>query len=415
MTDQEIQDVGPVFSQFLGRFRDCFPRAETRGHFDNYCRGLLSDLPRKTVEPLALASGTVVRTLQQFLAARKWDHGEALRTLQTHLVEQVAAQPGDSLGTIGVVDETSCRKWGDRTPGVQRQYLGCVGKVDNGIVTVHVGVAKGSFQTLLDEDLFLPESWSNDRERCRAAGIPDDVVYRPKWKIALEQLRRLRDAGFRFSWLTFDEYYGSKVPFLAVLDLAGQRFVAEVPVNFSVKTKWFSRSRRADAALTKAQAKRGERFRLKRKTVGDVVWRAAERRVQVRGETGRLVVAISESTGEVKYFVSNDLAASLKTVLRVAFRRATIEHRFRLGQQEVGLMHFEGQQFVALQRHLILALIVLGFVALHTERLRGKKSGDHARASLRRVEPTLWRVTLPSSRPVPATTNPLRAQLPTAA
>ena len=121
------------------------------------------------------------------------------------------------------------------------------------------------------------------------------------------------------------------------------------------------------------------------------------------------------SPGLLKYFVSNDLAASLKTVLRVAFRRATIEHRFRLGQQEVGLMHFEGQQFVALQRHLILSLIVLGFVALHTERLREKKSGDHARASLRRVEPTLCRVTLPSSRPVPATTNPLRAPLPTAA
>ena len=95
-----------------------------------------------------------------------------------------------ALGTIGVIDETSCQKWGDQTPGVQRQYLGCVGKVDNGIVTVHVGVSKGRFQALLDADLYLPESWDQDRKRCRAAGIPDDVRYRPKWRIALDQLAR---------------------------------------------------------------------------------------------------------------------------------------------------------------------------------------------------------------------------------
>ena len=64
-----------------------------------------------------------------------------------------------------MIDETSCRKWGDHTPGVQRQYLGCVGKIDNGIVTVHVGVAKGTFQALLDADLYLPKSWAEDRDR----------------------------------------------------------------------------------------------------------------------------------------------------------------------------------------------------------------------------------------------------------
>jgi hypothetical protein len=117
-----------------------------------------------------------------------------------------------------VIDETSCLKKGDRTPGVQRQYLGCAGKVDNGIVTVHVGAARGTFQALLDADLYLPKSWAEDRARCRAAGIPDDVRHLPKWRIALDQLLRLAGNGVRFDWLTFDEGYGAAVPFLTALN-----------------------------------------------------------------------------------------------------------------------------------------------------------------------------------------------------
>src|SRR5215471_13692150 len=195
MTEQEISGLGPAFVSYLGRFRTCFRQKRTAGHFDTYCRGLLSDLPRKSVEPIALEAGTAVRTLQEFLVTAHWDHEAARTLLQRDLAAVVAALPGDTLGAVGVIDETSCQKWGDHTPGVQRQYLGCVGKVDNGIVTVHVGVAKGHFQALLDADLYLPESWDQDRERCRAAGIPDDVHCRPKWRIALDQLVRLSGNG----------------------------------------------------------------------------------------------------------------------------------------------------------------------------------------------------------------------------
>jgi SRSO17 transposase len=121
---------------------------------------------------------------------------ERARTrLQTDLVATLAAIPADVLGTVGVIDEIGCQKWGDETPGAPRQYLGCVGKVENGIVTVHVGVSEGHFQALRDADLYLPKSWDNDRERCRAAGIPDNVRYRPKWRIALDQLDRLSESG----------------------------------------------------------------------------------------------------------------------------------------------------------------------------------------------------------------------------
>jgi SRSO17 transposase len=389
MTDQDIAHLGPAFAAFLRRFRPCSLQHRTAIHFDNYCRGLLSDLPRKSVEPIALACGTAARTLQEFLTTASWDQDRARDTLQGHLADVLAALPADPLGTIGVFDETSCLKQGDQTPGVQRQYLGCVGKIGNGIVTVHVGVAKGRFQALLDAELYLPRSWDEDRPRCRAAGIPDDVRYRAKWRIALDQLLRLHARGVRFDWLVFDEGYGSRVPLLTLLSLAGQRFVAEVPVSFAVRVGNAARSRRADQVLRAADARRGRRFRIRRQTQADAWWRACERRVRVRGHVYRLVVAINEATAEVKYFVSNATAPPLRRVLAVAFRRATVEHCFRVAKAEAGLSHYEGRQYVGLVRHLLLALIVLGFVAEHTQRLRGEKPAGDDGAGVPGAERTL--------------------------
>jgi SRSO17 transposase len=373
MTDQEIMALGPAFAGYLKGYRDCFLQKRTATHFGDYCRGLLSDLPRKSVEPIALTCGTAVRTLQEFLTTADWQHLRARDELQTRIAEVLGALPDDELGTIGVIDETSCAKKGDRTPGVQRQYLGCAGKVDNGVVTVHVGVARGTFQALLDAELYLPKSWNADRPRCREAGIPDEVRYRPKWQIAYEQLVRLDANGVRFDWLVFDEGYGSKVPFLRILDAVGQRFVGEVPVNFSVQTVASDEAQRADAVLGAADARRGPVFRLSRKTVGDTRWRAVRQSIEVHGCRWVLVVAQCESTAEVKYFVTNAADEPLSRVLRVAFRRATIEHSFRVAKSEAGLTHYEGRQYVGLVRHLILGLVVLGFVSIHTDRLRGEK------------------------------------------
>jgi SRSO17 transposase len=397
MTDQDIARLGPAFSSFLRRFRPCFLQDRTARHFDNYCRGLLSDLPRKSVEPIALACGTAVRTLQEFLATASWQHDRARDTLQRHLADVLHGLPTDPLGNVGVIDETSAVKQGDQTPGVQRQYLGCVGKIGNGIVTVHIGVARGRFQALLDADLYLPKSWDQDRERCRAAGIPDDVRYQPKWRIALDQLLRLHENGVRFDWLTFDEGYGSKVPFLTLLSLTGQKFVAEVPTSFAVRWEDDGVSQRADAVLTAEDARRGRRYRIRRATLSDGWWRAESRRVRVRDYL--LVVAINEATAEVKYFVTNATGEPLQRVLQVAFRRATIEHGFRLSKSEAGLTHYEGRQYVGLLRHLISGLIVLGFVSAHTERLRGEKSAGESGAGVSGVERSVCGVVPPPSGP----------------
>jgi SRSO17 transposase len=389
MTEQEIAGLGPAFAAYLGRYRSCFLQKRTAAHLDNYCRGLLSDLPRKTVEPIALEAGTAVRTLQEFLTTARWNHESLRDLLQRQLADAIAALPADTRGTVGILDETSCRKWGDETPGVQRQYLGCVGKVDNGIVTVHVGVAQGRFQALLDADLYLPKAWDADRQRCQAAGIPDAVRYRPKWRIALEQLIRLDGNGISFDWLVFDEGYGAAVPLLRVLNAVGQRFVAEVPVNFAVAEVAGGPTQRADRRLRAADAKRGKRYRLAHRTVQDSVWRANTARVWVAGREYLLIVAMNEATAEVKYFLSNAVSTSVTQLLAVAFCRWNVEHSFRLAKQEAGLMHYEGRNYTGLMRHLILALVVLGFVATQTERLRGEKPAGHGGAGVPGVKPAL--------------------------
>jgi SRSO17 transposase len=223
MTTDWVQAVGAEFTAFLRPFERFFADPKTGRHFRNYTRGLLTDLDRKTAEPLALYAGTPPRCLQQFLKVCLWDHDGLTDGIQQTLRAAVAELPPDPVGTVAILDETSALKKGTKTPGVQRQYLGCAGKVAHGIVSVHLAVAHGTFKALLDGELFLPASWDDDRERCREADIPDDLRHRSKWEIGLELLTRAEHNGWQFDWLTFDEWYGGKPRFLQLLDLTGQR------------------------------------------------------------------------------------------------------------------------------------------------------------------------------------------------
>ncbi|HZR36756.1 MAG TPA: IS701 family transposase [Nevskia sp.] len=408
MTPEQVAALGPAFAAYLRLFEDCFGQDRTREHLHTYCRGLLSELPRKSVEPIALAAGTAVRTLQEFLRDHVWDHDRLRDLLQQRLARRAPPTGADDLGCVGLIDETSQAKKGTKTPGVQRQWCGSLGKTENCIVTVHLGLVWGRFKTLLDADLFLPQAWSSDRERCRAAGIPDDVAYRPKWRIALEQLNRAQANGLHFDWLTFDEYYGSKPAFLADLDRRpGLCYVGEVPRNSRCLTRrprgrrpkggW--RGKRVDNLARFSSALNQQEWQgvtLARLTLADQTWEVRAGQVyllrdgDVTERTYWLIVARNEATGEVKYFLSNaPPEAPLEKLLRVAFRRWNVEHTLRVSKTEIGFGHFEGRHYVALRRHLLLCLLVLGFVAEHTDRLRGEKSGDHAGAGVPGAEPAL--------------------------
>jgi SRSO17 transposase len=408
MTPEQVAALGPALAAYLRRCEDCFVQDRTRQHLHTYCRGLLSDLPRKSVEPIALAAGTAVRTLQEFLRDHVWDQDRLRDHLQQRVAQLDGADDADDLGCVGLIDETGKAKKGTKTPGVQRQWCGEVGKLENCIVTVHLGLVRGRFKTLLDADLFLPKAWSDDRDRCRQAGIPDSVVYRPKWRIALEQLDRAQANGVRLDWLTFDENYGSRPAFLEALDdRPGLAYVGEVPKSFrclAVRPRgqppprgW--KGKRADNLFRFSSAlnpQPWQGFTQARLTAARQEWevRAGQvylvRRGQVSGRTYWLIQARNPATGEVKYFVSNAPADTpLERLLRVAFCRWHVEHEFRVCKTELGFGHFEGRSYTALRRHLILCLLMLNFVAEHTERLRGEKSGGHAGTGVPGAEPAV--------------------------
>ena len=401
MTEQDIQELGPQFANFLRGFERYFLRDKTFGHCRDYCRGLMSDLDRKSVEPIAMAAGETVRTLQVFLTNGAWDHLDHRDGLQRRIADALPQFADDGLGTIGLLDETSAVKKGNKTPGVQRQYCGSVGKVENCIVTVHLGVSGGRFKTLIDADLFVPEKWDADRERCRKAGIPDALHHRPKWEIGLEQLVRARGNGLRLDWLVFDEAYGKVPRFLGLLDVLGQNYVGEVPSNFSCRVGRSERARRADWLLNSAaaRAQKWRRFRLRHETEAPQQWEAKEFSVRIRCRSPlahRLIVARNRKTGEVKYFVTNaGRRVGLERLLRVAFSRWKVEHCFRVIKSEVGLTHYEGRNYTGLIRHMILCLTATAFAAIHTERLRGEKSGGDFGASV----PSFERPLLDAPRP----------------
>jgi len=401
MTAEQIAALGPALTSFLHAFTSSFARCDTRAHLPVYCRGLLSDLPRKSVEPIALAAGTTVRTLQEFLTHHVWDHARMRDQLQRRIVRDHMPVPGgvsDGLGVIGLIDETGTAKKGRKTPGVQRQYCGRTGKVDNCIVTVHLAYLQGGFKTLIDSELFLPEkTWDADRPRCRQAHIPNDVVYRPKSQIALEQYHRAVANGIHFDWMTFDEWYGSKPDFLADLERCGQNYVGEVPANtpcwptlpkYRSSQKPFAAKRvdnvcRLSKVFTRQSWKRVRRLR---ETLAPQCWlvKTAQVHLSRRGapteRTYWLIVAQSVATGEYKYFLSNaPPRTALRTLLGVAFSRAHVEHVFRVAKSEIGFSHFEGRSYIGLMRHMILCQLVMMFVAEQTDRLRGEKPGDHAR------------------------------------
>ena len=165
-----------------------------------------------------------------------WDQTRLRDQLQQRIAERHCPAPGEPREpadlAVGLVDETSGIKHGPKTPGVQRQYLGWRGKVDNGIVTMHLGYHRRGLSTLIDGDLFLPKAWADDWGRRREAGIPEGLTHRSKPQMALEQIDGALANGVSFDFFTFDALYGRSPPFLRGLEQRGQRYVAEVPSDF---------------------------------------------------------------------------------------------------------------------------------------------------------------------------------------
>lgn len=193
MDIQELKKIQADLDIFCERFGDCFSRIGSRKYLNIYVTGQLSDLERKSVEPIALEAGVPVRTLQEFLDIYKWDENR----MRVRLVETLQMEHPDD-NAVGVVDGTTYVKKGNKTAGVQRQYCGARGKTENCVASVHLGFASESFHALVDSDLYLPElNWMADPEKREEAGIPEGLRFRTKWKIAVDLVTRSLACGWR--------------------------------------------------------------------------------------------------------------------------------------------------------------------------------------------------------------------------
>lgn len=399
MQVDQLLALRPALDRFLKDFKDC-AGLPSRRHVSTYVRGQLANLPRKSVEPIALEAGVAPRTLQKFLSFHRWDEDLMREKLQA----RVAASHGGR-HAIGLIDETSYVKKGTKTPGVQRQYCGASGKTDNCAVTVHLGLADAEFHALLDGELYLPESWAQDPARCKAAGIPEDMTFRPKTEIALELVDRANANGLEFGWFSFDEGYGGKPPFLAGMIARGHRYVGEVPKTFSGwsivprvlkaeeavypqggRPRVFPRLADGSAPTRPVQelacqidVSSKRTFHIKDTDNGPEVWQVGWTSFcpnfdGLPGPLHWLIVAIPVEGGDPKYFVSNAApGVPLEAILHVAFSRWHIERCFEDDKGEIGLDHFEVRNYLSLKRHMILSAASFLFLAETNQALRGEK------------------------------------------
>jgi SRSO17 transposase len=362
----------------------------------------MDDLPRKNVEAIALAAGLPVRTLQEFLSQHRWDHDRVHEVYQ-HLV----ADEHSCDEAIGVIDTSGHPKQGHKTPGVQRQYCGQTGKIDNCVLGVHLlytdNDPKNPFSCMLDSELYVPKSWIKDRDRCREAGIPDERQFQPEWQIAVDLIQEASANGIRFSWMTFDESFGKVPAFWFALDALGLRSVGEVPSNFRcwpTPPRYRSlqgpfASKRVDNVVRYSPVfteQPWKRMTIKDTTRGRSVWYVKAARAQLvdRDAEGRtcpterrywLVVAKNARTGEVKYFVSNAPGnTKILEILQAGFARWHVEKWFERAKQLSGFGSFEVRRYVGLLRHWLCSRMAMFFLARQTRRLRGEKSADYVRA-----------------------------------
>jgi SRSO17 transposase len=221
-----IAGLDDLFALVAGRF----PRVEPRLRARAYVRGLLAPLASKNGWTLAEAAGDATPDgMQRLLNRAAWDAGGVRDDVRGYVVRYL----GDASGAL-VVDETGFIKKGTRSAGVQRQYSGTAGRVENFQLGVFLAYAGPKGRALIDRELYLPKSWTEDRDRCREAGVPEDVQFATKPELARLMLGRALDAGTPAAWVTADEAYGKDRKFRDWLEQRRIGYVVAVAGNQAV-------------------------------------------------------------------------------------------------------------------------------------------------------------------------------------
>lgn len=386
---------------FLARLR----RQAQRHWAPFYLKGLILPGERKSIEPMAarVAPGDT-QQLHHFVSTSPWPTAP----LEEELVKAADRLVGGPDAVL-VVDDTALVKQGRRSVGVKRQYCGQLGKRANCQALVSLTLARAEVPVCVGLRLFLPEDWCGDAERRAAVGVPETLVYRPKWKIALDEIDRVLASSARFGCVLADAEYGKAAEFRASLGERRLTFAVGIlptqkvyPLDVTLshpERKPTGRPRKhpvpsaasvAAAELIEAQPEAFRPVSWRTGTKGPLKAEFAALRVRVAdgpvaargqhlpGEEAWLV-AEHRANGERKYYLANlPLDAPLETLATLIKARWTCEQMHQQMKDELGLDHFEGRSWRGLHHHALLCQLAFAF--LQHLRLGGKKRQHPIRA-----------------------------------
>jgi SRSO17 transposase len=323
-----------LFEELLGRVAGRFGRVEPRRRARAFVLGLLADLPRKNCWTLAEHAGDPSPDGMQHLLGRAvWDEDAVRDDIHDYVVEHLGNPEA-----VLVIDETGDLKKGTTTVGVKRQYTGTAGRVENAQVAVYLVYASDAGHAMIDRELYLPRSWTDDPERMQAAGVPNQVGFATKPKLATAMICRALDLGVPAAWVTGDEVYGANPGLRAELEARQIGYVLAVacdhPVGFGGTTQ------RADALLRQVPARAWQQISCGKGAKGHRYYDWAFIRLDHPGpdpgeQAGQhwLMVRRNQRTGELAFYrCFTPRPVPLAVLVRVAGRRWTVEEAFQAGK-----------------------------------------------------------------------------------
>jgi SRSO17 transposase len=376
---------------YFDRIGRVLGRRERREAFAIYATGLLSDCERKSVEPIAaIACGDATKCrafterLLNFITESPWDDRSVRLCAARNALGVMTARESVE---AWIFDDTGFIKQGDMSPGVQRQYTGSAGKTTNCQLGVSLTLATRTLELPVDMDLYLPESWAEDRARCRAAHIPDDVEYRPKWKIALDLAQRAVDAGYPPGLVLGDAAFGDVGDFRDGVHALGLDYALDVKKHTRVQivcddgsiTETMSVASAADAlgagAYRKTTWREGTRRTLSSKFAAARVRVVRENGVDTNEQW--LVVERPDVNEAPLHYVLATLPKSIsrKQLVRQIKQRWRIERTYEDMKGEFGLDHFEGRSYRGWQHHVTIVLACYAFVIAERSRAFPPEAG----------------------------------------
>jgi len=355
-----------------------FGRPEPRRRALAYLKGLLAPVERKNGWQLAEQAGEQTPDgMQRLLGAASWDADAVRDDLRAYVVEHL----GDPAAVL-VVDETGFLKKGAKSVGVQRQYSGTAGRIENCQVGVFLAYAAPDGRAFLDRELYLPRGWAEDADRRGEAGVPAEVGFRTKPELARAMLERALAAGVPAAWVTGDEVYGGDRRLRVWLE---ERDLPHVLAVKRTEPLWVATGRgpaQASAADLVAAAPAGAWRQL---SAGDGAkgprlydWARVALRPLADPGTGYWLLArrsLADPTEVAHYVCSGPAAATLADLARVAGARWAIEAAFEAAKGEVGLDHYEVRRWDGWRRHVTLCLLAHAFLAVTRARAAGPEKG----------------------------------------